>query len=137
MAGSRRPKPQAALDLTPFVGVLLVLLITFMAVVPTVLPNLQLSFLYGDDGPPRVGNPVFISLRSNGIIHVGTSSSQETKADWSTLPAVLHAITGGNKRRQILVRADQDVSYADVMRLLDQLNSQGYSNRNLVTEAVE
>jgi biopolymer transport protein ExbD len=45
-------------------------------------------------------------------------------------------MTGGDRSRQILIRADQKVPYAAVMRLMDELHRKGYRNKMLVTEEV-
>jgi biopolymer transport protein ExbD len=80
--------------------------------------------------------PVFVSLQDNGVINVGTRNTGEVPASWATLATALRQKSGGDPSRQVLVRADQKVPYADVMRLMDALHRGGYKNKTLVTEDV-
>jgi len=115
---------------------MLVLLIIFMVAAPlaTVATKLDLS----NPEPPRVLTlpPVFVSLQANGTINVGTTESGEIAANWSTLARTLEQKTGGDRGRQFLLRADQKAPYADVLRLADELDRQGYRKKTLVTEDV-
>lgn len=134
-APARGHRATAEVNVTPFIDVMLVLLIVFMVAAPlaTTAVPLNLSF---PDGPPTAVEPVFVSLQDNGTIFVGNRSIGETSASWTTLSAVLKAKTDGDLGRQILVRADQRVEYAAVMRLMDELQRTGYRNKTLVTEDV-
>jgi len=127
---------QPDINVTPLIDVLLVLLIIFMVVAPlaTVATNLDLS----NPQPPRtrVLPPVFVSLQDNGTINVGTEDGGEIAADWSTLAQAVDQKTGGDRRRQILLRADQKAPYAAVMRLAGELDRNGYRNKTLVTEDI-
>jgi biopolymer transport protein ExbD len=133
---TRRISARSEINVTPFVDVMLVLLIIFMVAAPlaTVATNLNLSNLE----PPqtRALPPVFVSLQENGAINVGTEQGGEIAASWSTLPRAIKQTTGGDRSRQILLRADQNVPYAAVMRLADELDRRGYRNKTLVTEDI-
>jgi biopolymer transport protein ExbD len=133
---TKRISTRSEINVTPFVDVMLVLLIIFMVAAPlaTVATKLDLS----NTEPPlaRALPPVFVSLQDNGTINVGTTESGETAADWSTLARTLEQKTGGDRSRQILLRADQKVPYAAVMRLADELDRRGYRNKTLVTEDI-
>lgn len=133
---NRRHASTAEVNVTPFIDVMLVLLIVFMVAAPLATVSLPLQLSNQQPSPPLAVEPIFVSLQDTGIINVGTESAGETSTDWRNLAAVLHAKTDGDKRRQLLIRADQRVRYADVMRLMDELNRQGYVNRTLVTEDV-
>ena len=124
-------------NVTPFVDVMLVLLIIFMVAAPlaTVAVPINLSDI-NQPQPPIALEPVFVSLQDDGTINVGTQSGGETRANWATLDAAIRAKTGGNPNRQLLIRADQKVPYAEVMRLMDQLQRTGYRNKSIVTEDV-
>jgi len=133
---ARRHRASAEVNVTPFVDVMLVLLIVFMVAAPLATVAIPLD-LNGPKHPPAVRvEPVFLSLQANGTINVGTQSGGETAASWSTFSAALHQKTGGDPNRQILIRADQRVPYAAVMRLMDELHRTGYRSKMLVTEDV-
>ena len=135
-AGGLRGRVNAQVNVTPFVDVMLVLLIIFMVAAPLATVAVPVNLSLNVDGPPPPIEPVFVSLQDNGTINVGTRSSGEVAATWGTLRAVLRQKSGGDLGRQLMVRADQKVAYADVMRLMDELQNDGYRNRTLVTEDV-
>lgn len=118
---------------------MLVLLIALMIVAaPRPVVSLPLDHPAGDDGyQTPAPEPVFVSLQNTGVIHVGTRSRGEIVSDWRSLEASVRDMTGGDKRRQIFLRADAQVAYADLVRLTDELkNRLGYANVVLVTEDV-
>jgi biopolymer transport protein ExbD len=127
------------MNLTPFIGVVMTLVIVMMVVAaPQAVISVPLSFLYGDEGYPQsMPEPVYVSLRQTGVIYVGSDPNDATTADWNSFEATLRAKTNGDKRRQIMIRADKEVPYADVLRLTDAINRFGYKNLVLVTESVE
>ena len=132
-----RHSAQSEVNVTPFVDVMLVLLIIFMVAAPlaTVAVPINLAPI---DGPQatQLLEPVFVSLQDDGTINVGTQSGGEVRASWVTLDAAIRSKTGGNPNRQLLIRADQKVPYAAVMQLMDQLQRTGYRNKSIVTEDV-
>jgi biopolymer transport protein ExbD len=130
-----RHTANAEVNVTPFVDVMLVLLIVFMVAAPiaTIAVPVDLSY----NGPAvQTLPPVFVSLQDTGVINVGNPETGEVAANWSNLMAVVDQKTGGDRNRQILIRADQKVPYAAVMRLMDELHRRGYRNKMLVTEDV-
>jgi biopolymer transport protein ExbD len=86
--------------------------------------------------PPDPLEPIYVSLQDTGVINVGTPNTGESQATWATLSSILKEKTNGDTTRKIFVRADQKVVYADVMRLLDVIDSDGYANKALVAEDV-
>jgi biopolymer transport protein ExbD len=133
----KRFDQNSEVNVTPFVDVMLVLLIIFMVAAPMATIGIPLDLnAPSPPQPVQIAEPVFVSLQDTGTINIGTEKSGETAADWSTLQAVLSQKTGGDLSRQIVVRADQKVRYADVMRLMDELHRRGYKNKMLVAEDV-
>jgi biopolymer transport protein ExbD len=133
--GKGRHTANAEVNVTPFVDVMLVLLIVFMVAAPiaTIAVPVDLSH----NGPAAQAlPPVFVSLQDTGVINVGNPETGEVAANWSNFMAVVDQKTGGDRNRQILIRADQKVPYAAVMRLMDELHRRGYRNKMLVTEDV-
>ncbi|MBP6012027.1 MAG: biopolymer transporter ExbD [Alphaproteobacteria bacterium] len=138
--GSRiggRHAAQSEVNVTPFVDVMLVLLIIFMVAAPlaTVAVPIDLADINRPQ-PPIALEPVFVSLQDDGAINIGTQSEGEIRATWATLEAAIRSKTAGNPNRQLLIRADQKVPYSEVMRLMDVLQRSGYRNKSIVTEDV-
>jgi biopolymer transport protein ExbD len=127
----------AEINVTPFVDVMLVLLIIFMVSAPLATISIPLDLPPpSDNQPPDPIEPVFVSLQDTGVINVGTQSTGEIQADWSTLNDAVRQKTGGDLKRKIFIRADQKVIYADVMRLMDAIDHEGYKDKALVAEDV-
>jgi biopolymer transport protein ExbD len=136
--GKKRYGDNAEINVTPFVDVMLVLLIIFMVSAPlaTISIPLDLPPPSETEMPPDPIEPIFVSLQDTGVINVGTPKTGEIQADWATLADAIKQKTNGDLTRKIFLRADQKVIYADVMRLMDAVDQQGYKNKALVAEDV-
>jgi len=123
------------INITPFVDVMLVLLIVFMVAAPLSTTNLNLTIPPPGPAAPSI-EPVFVSLQKDGGIFVGTQRLGEQRGGWSSLRALLGATSGGDFSRPIFVRADQAVGYGEVVRLIDELRASGYRKVSLINEDV-
>ena len=135
-SGKHRHATKSEVNVTPFVDVMLVLLIVFMVAAPLATVAVPLDLSSNLPAKPIVSAPILVSLQDTGVINVGTKDGQEVASDWSRFLAVVDQMSGGDFNRQILIRADQKVPYAEVMRLMDLLHQRGYRNKMLVTEDV-
>jgi biopolymer transport protein ExbD len=125
------------INVTPFVDVMLVLLIIFMVSAPLATISIPLDLPPpSDNSVPDPVEPIFVSLQDTGTINVGTQSTGEIQATFETLSDAIKEKTGGDKERKIFIRADQKVIYNDVMRLMDAIDHEGYKNKALVAEDV-
>lgn len=139
-AGGKRGRysDNSEINVTPFVDVMLVLLIIFMVSAPLATISIPLDLPPPDPNQQIVDpvEPIFVSLQDTGVINVGTQSTGEIEATFATLSDAIQQKTGGDKERKIFIRADQKVIYADVMRLMDAIDHEGYKNKALVAEDV-
>ena len=126
---SRRLAPVAEINVTPFVDVMLVLLIVFMVAAPLLtvgvpidLPETRAQQLNSET------QPISISVRDNGEIFI-----QETPIAIGELVAKLSAIAKNGTEERIYVRADGTTDYANVMRVMGLMNQAGYKRIGLVT----
>jgi len=118
------------INITPFVDVMLVLLIIFMVAAPMMttgvtvnLPKTKSSAVPGND------EPISITIKRDGTIYVQTT---ETKLD--NLGTKLQAILGEKKETRIFVRGDTSIDYGQVMRVIGEVNAAGYSKVALLTD---
>ena len=129
--GGKTIVQNADINVTPFVDVMLVLLIIFMVAAPlaTVSLRLDLPPPVPTPGPPE--EPIFVSLQQSGALYIGV---QETGL--STLAADLSAFVGGAEPTQerIFVRADGDVRYLDFMSVMNALQDGGFYKVALIGE---
>ena len=129
--GGRRA-PMADINVTPFVDVMLVLLIIFMVTapllvtgVPVELPESRANTLEQPEEPIEIA-----------IDQSGTTFIDGTQVAPSELPARLEEIAGAQdaaKPRQIMLRGDASISYGQMMRVMGELNRAGLNSVSLVT----
>ncbi len=128
----RRHKPMAEINVTPFVDVMLVLLIIFMvaaplltAGVPVDLPKSEGSALQSDS------EPLTLTVDPQGKIFI-----QEAEIPFNELQPKLEAITQARKGldEAIFVRGDKATNYGELMRVMGRIASAGYKRMSLVTE---
>ncbi len=131
---SRRRRKNRALmsdiNVTPFVDVMLVLLIIFMVTAPLLtvgvqvdLPETKAGAVSGQD------EPLAVSVDAGGQIYI-----QDTAVDLDTLVPRLHAITGNNPDIRIFVRGDKAINYGRVMAVMGQINAAGYRRVALIAQ---
>ncbi len=119
----------AEINVTPFIDVMLVLLIIFMVAAPlaTVDMKVDLPQSAARPTPPSDDKPVFITLKSDLTLALGNETTDETR-----FTADLDAMTEGNKQTRILLRADKTVDYGALMDLMNRIQQAGYSKIALV-----
>lgn len=128
-----RTSPMSEINVTPFVDVMLVLLIIFMVAaplltvgVPIELPQTSAKPLQGDK------EPLTVSVDNSGKIFL---QDTEIKLD-EVVPKLLAIAKGGYKER-IYVRGDKNVNYGIVMQVMSTISAAGFSRIGLVTESEE
>ena len=132
--GGRYSEDQnAEINVTPFVDVMLVLLIIFMVAAPlaSVTVKVQLPPAVAPPGtnPPK---PVYISIQPNGSLFI-----QDFRTDLSTLGDDLRRALGEKRnpeKERIFIRADKDVLYGDFMGVMNMLQDNNFYSVALVGE---
>ena len=121
------------INVTPFVDVMLVLLIVFMITAPLLtvgvsvdLPKTKASQLNSK------GDPIIISIKKNGALFI-----QEREIDTVQLLPRLKAISSGNKNLRVYVRGDKDVPYGLVLNTIAKIKSSGFKKVALVAKLQE
>jgi biopolymer transport protein ExbD len=116
------------INVTPFIDVMLVLLIIFMVTAPltTVDVPVKLPVSSAQEKPPQ-DKPVYLTLQSDLSIAVG-----DTHVARDGVAAAVAEATKGNRDSQIFLRADKSVDYDHLMDLLNVLRNAGYLKIALV-----
>jgi biopolymer transport protein ExbD len=132
-SGGSQEEAMADINVTPFVDVMLVLLIIFMVAAPlaavTVKVALPPAVAKPGTNPPK---PVYISIQSNGRIFI-----QDFPSDLSTLGDDLRKQVGNKRdpgKERIFIRGDKDVMYGDFMGVMNTLQDNNFYSVALVGE---
>ena len=129
--GGRRA-PMADINVTPFVDVMLVLLIIFMVTAPLLVTGVPVELPESRaNALEQPQEPIEIAIDQSG-----TTFIDGTLVAPSELPARLEEIAGAQdaaKPRQIMLRGDTSISYGQMMRVMGELNRAGLNSVSLVT----
>lgn len=117
------------INVTPFIDVMLVLLVIFMVTAPLTTVNVPVDLPSSAETPaPRPEEPVFLTVKADHSLALG-----EDAVTSEQLVDALGKVSKGNKEERIFLRADKVVDYGTLMEVLNQLRKAGYLRIALVT----
>ncbi len=126
----RRLTNMSEINVTPFVDVMLVLLIVFMVTAPLMTVGISVDLPEAEASSINEKmEPLTISVDSTGKIYL-----QETELELDQLVPRLQAITGENPDTRIFVRGDQKISYGIIVQVMGAVNSGGFTKVALLAE---
>jgi biopolymer transport protein TolR len=119
------------INVTPFVDVMLVLLIVFMVTAPLLTVGVPIE-LPESRGQQLQTNkePLTISVQKDGRVYI-----QETEVQLSDLATRLRAIAKSGYEETIFVRGDKGIDYGTVMKVMSRIKAGGFTKVSLVTES--
>ncbi|MFT9073671.1 TonB system transport protein ExbD [Gluconobacter potus] len=122
------PHEASEINVTPFIDVMLVLLVIFMVTAPLTTVNVPVDLPSSTEKPtPRPDDPVFLTVKADHGLALG-----EDDITMDSLAGALEGATKGNKDERIFLRADKTVDYGTLMGVMDKLRSAGYLKVALV-----
>lgn len=126
-----RARPMAEINVTPFVDVMLVLLIIFMVAAPlmTVGVPVELPKTAAGALPSDAEEPLTVTIAADGRVLI-----QTTETDIAELVTKLQAIASERASTRVYLRADGAVAYEQVVQVMGALNAGGFSDIGLVTD---
>ena len=126
-----RVQPMSEINVTPFVDVMLVLLIIFMVAAPLLTVGVPVELPKSAAGalPTEPEEPLTVTVTAEGNIQIQTTDTARDQ-----LVPKLRAIAAERASDRVYLRADGKVPYAQVMEVMGALNAGGFSNIGLVTD---
>ena len=116
------------INVTPFIDVMLVLLIIFMIAAPLATVDMAVDLPAANaEASPQPEKQLVVTLKPDLAVMIG----QQTVSR-ATLSTALDTASGGNKQQRVFLRADKSVSYGALMDLMNELRSAGYLHVALV-----
>ena len=116
------------INVTPFIDVMLVLLIIFMVAAPLATVDISVDLPSSTaETQPRPEKPVFLTVKPDLSLTIG-----DDVVSRNALAPALEAATAGNHDQRIFLRADKVVSYGDLMAVMNLLRSAGFLKVALV-----
>ena len=128
--GRRRQRTtMVAINMTPLVDVMLVLLIVFMITAPLLSAGVSVDLPAADSAPlPGQDEPLSVTIDAKGEVFL-----QDTAVTVEQLGPRLQAITGRNPDARIFVRGDRTIDYGKVMAVVSAINQAGFGKVALLT----
>lgn len=119
---------QHDINITPFIDVMLVLLIIFMVAAPLSTVDVPVRLPVASAKPqPRPDKPIYITLKADLTLAVG-----EDDVAREALIRRVHEATGRNRDTRLYVRADKSVPYGELMKVMNIIGAAGYTKVGLV-----
>lgn len=128
--GGGRGRPLSEINVTPFVDVMLVLLIVFMVSAPMMQQGIDVDLPETTTQPIRVQNePLILTVKKDGKLFVG-----RTEVPAAELTPKLTAIFEGRDSKEIFLRADKEAPYGIVAKAMAAARTAGAAKLGIVTE---
>jgi biopolymer transport protein TolR len=128
----RRHQAMSEINVTPFVDVMLVLLIVFMVTaplltvgVPLELPETKSKTVQGND------EPLIISVDAEGRVYI-----EDLEVGLDNLVPKLQAVVGAKAEQRIFVRGDKDVNYGRVLQVMGEIHDAGFTKVAMISAGV-
>jgi biopolymer transport protein ExbD len=116
------------INVTPFIDVMLVLLIIFMVAAPLATVDVAVDLPVSTAQPqPRPEKPLFLTIKDDHSLALGNDTVSE-----DNIGSALDAASGNDKDQRIFLRADKEVDYGALMELMNKLRAAGYLKVALV-----
>ena len=127
---SSKKEPISEINVTPFVDVMLVLLIIFMVTAPFLTVGVQVDLPESSaDSLPDEQEPLTLSINSKGEIFI-----QESQVEYEKIIAKVLAVSKNRTDTRIYVRGDKNINYGRVLEVMGTLSGAGFSKVALISE---
>jgi biopolymer transport protein TolR len=127
---SSHKEPISEINVTPFVDVMLVLLIIFMVTAPLLTVGVQVDLPETSaDTLPEETEPLTLTINAKGEIFI-----QETKVEYEKIIPKIMAVSNNRTDTRIFVRGDKTINYGRVLEIMGMLSGSGFTKVALISE---
>ena len=127
---SSEKEPISEINVTPFVDVMLVLLIIFMVTAPLLTVGVQVDLPETSaDTLPEENEPLTLTINAKGEVFI-----QETKIEFKNLIKKILAVSNNRTDTRIYVRGDKTINYGRVLEVMGMLSGSGFTKVALISE---
>jgi biopolymer transport protein TolR len=131
--GGRKHRPMSEINMTPFIDVMLVLLIIFMVAAPLLTVGVPLDLPQTKAAALNIDKqPLTLSVKADGKLYL-----METPITLEDIPAKLSAVAKAGQDERIYVRGDKAINYGRVAEVMAAVTAAGYRKVALVTEPAQ
>lgn len=129
---SRGRSTLSQINVTPFVDVMLVLLIIFMVTAPMMEKGLDVNLPEVENAPNLAAakEPLVVTVRRNGSISIGHSTIDSP----AKLTPVLRQVLEGREEKAVFLEADRDVAYGEVVKVMAAIREAGVQKLGMIAE---
>ena len=125
-----KKEPMSEINVTPFVDVMLVLLIIFMVTAPLLTVGVQVDLPETSaDTLPEETEPLTLTINAKGEIFI-----QETKVEFEKIIPKILAVSNNRTDTRIFVRGDKTINYGRVLEIMGMLSGSGFTKVALISE---
>ncbi|MFC3150532.1 protein TolR [Litoribrevibacter euphylliae] len=137
---NKKHRPMSEINVVPYIDVMLVLLVIFMATAPLLTQGVSVELPKVDSeliDETKQADPLVISINKSGEFYLSISASEKKSIALDKLIIRVKAARSQTPDVAVLIRGDQQVAYGKVVTLMAQLQQAGIENVGLITEPAE
>lgn len=128
--GGRKRHPQADINVTPMVDVMLVLLIIFMVAAPMMTSGINVDLPKTAAKPVNADTkPITVAVKEDGSVYLG-----DNPVDMNQLVEQLRAVSQNDPEHRIFVKGDQHINYGRVMEIMGRITAGGFTHVALLAQ---
>lgn len=136
MAGGKKRKAMAEINVVPYIDVMLVLLVIFMVTAPLLMQGVKVDLPQAPSAPMEDNDdePVIVSVKPDGTYYLNVGGDEETARPLAEIKDTVSKILRQKPGTPVLVWGDRKVEYGIVVGLMSELQEAGAPSVGLVTE---